>query len=838
MMNLLKFEIKKIWRQKKIFWLLLILILFMSFQYYQNTLHQDSFIDRLYESTEPLKANVTEIERELDEKRVNNQLNELEKQQSVYIKDMKAALQHWRSAIYSEELHNLPQLEHEFLKSLQNYLNKDGEFEALTGLNLEYVILKNTWMIDHNLSIEDEDYPISPHLFMLETGDLLFGVLGIILLLLIFGNILSIEREQQTWFTLKTQPIKKSSIILSKYFTLISMLFLYVVVVVFIGMLLPIILNDHHLLLNYPQIIFSENKIRIISSLTYFLFKSLLFFGAGIISFSLLLLISMVFKKSFSSLIATFFVLLIGHYLTTITDFSAPMNLFHHYQLGDIIIENRDIWYYPLFAVLWAILIVLITLYIPERQADLLNAQYQKSVFNSGDTNSKRGALINTVIFELRKLFRKGYFLQVISILFLLIVIGYFFLNQEADKIETEYFKQLNDEAVAIQEEMIPMYEKKLFEYEDRYEKTNDKSEREYIKKYIDGTTQVINLYKERVEKIEKGVKEYELGNWEAFHELQLFTIKLVNGDFDESLHYIEHNFDHQFQYEVSVEEKEWSIKNNIQPIFPGEFRPTVHDDWGDNPQGEINRDAWEERNHKVNSSGLYTLYHFYEYYLYLIPLGLFLFLLGGGYAAERGKKNTIHFLQTQPISKTTIFLGKILSSSLIFIVSYIGLMVLLLFLGTITDRFGDWNFPILHYDSLSSTSSVGYTGTITDYENYGFHFTPLGNYLLKCIGLLFMLTILVITLSGFISTFIKNTFAVMVFTVLVLVSGHFISIEYLSKWAFLSPFIYLDLFKVSNGTMATLLDQSLINTTMGIVTLFVSSCLLVYFSCIILKRD
>lgn len=836
MLKLLSFELKKIFKKNKLIYLLLIIIVFSVYHYSNHVSQKDEMVERLYEETEPLQVAVGPIIRDLDEKRVSDQLDERGLEQLNDLKNMQEALYEWRSAIHLEEFYQAPISEQEFLNSLQDYLNVGGEFTALDGINLEYALHKNTWMVEHDLAVEDESYPLSPHLFLKHISDWFFEILGIMILLLILGNILSAEKEEKTWLTLKTQPITKANIIFTKYLALLLGLFVYICLIILIGILIPMIFSDHQLILNYPQVLMIGNEITVISMLHYLILKTVGFIGAGLIAYGLLLFISMLLKSTFSSLMFSFFVLLIGYYLTdSIPALQTSMNLFQHLRLDQPIldIDKSIAWEYPLFAVLWGTIFIVGTIFLPEKNGELIKFTTVRKPFQAGQTSPKRNRLWNVIIFEFRKLFRKGHMAQVLTILLLLIIIGYSFLHQAGINKETEYFTQLNQEVNMIKNEFIPRSEESIANDTEELEQTNDESQQELIQDYIEGSKEFIRLYQDRIDKINDGIKGYRLGNWIPFYDQQLFLIQLLNGDFDNALHFISHNSENllQFQYEVSVEEKKWLMEKDVQPLFSGELRLTMHDEVEVNP-------SWIERNQKVNASGLYSLFHFYEYYLYFVPLVLFLFLLGAGIASEKGKRNTIYFLQTQPISRNTLFLGKVMSSSFVVIGSLLGIIFFILLVGTIFNRFGDWHYPVLHYDPLSISTAANYTGIITDYYDYGFHFISLGNYLIQCLVLLLLLALFIIVIANLISLFVNNAFTVIFLAIVIMVGGYFASVEYLGEWSYLSPFIYFDILKVSNGEMATLLDQSFVNVYMGYIVLFISTLLLVMLGCFKEKRN
>ncbi|MFT0138611.1 hypothetical protein ACEK07_18200, partial [Alcanivoracaceae bacterium MT1] len=243
---------------------------------------------------------------------------------------------------------------------------------------------------------------------------------------------------------------------------------------------------------------------------------------------------------------------------------------------------------------------------------------------------------------------------------------------------------------------------------------------------------------------------------------------------------------------------------------------------------------AWEKANELVDDSGLFSLHIIITKYVYFLPVILFLFLLGGGLAAERGKKATIRFLLTQPLMESKLFLGKTIHAVTVAMLSSLGIYTLMLLIGAIFNRFGDWNYPILHYDTWSLANSSEYSGNVSG--GYGFHFIPLGEYVIKSIILLLMITLFCLVFTNFIAVFLKNILSVFSTSALIITVGYVMSNQYLTDKAHLSPFIYLNIPKVINGEMATLVDNANINVISGSLILLVSSLILTFIGYNILK--
>ncbi len=73
------------------------------------------------------------------------------------------------------------------------------------------------------------------------------------------------------------------------------------------------------------------------------------------------------------------------------------------------------------------------------------------------------------------------------------------------------------------------------------------------------------------------------------------------------------------------------------------------------------------------------------------------MFLLGGGFTTEKGKKSTLNFLQTQPIPQKKLFLGKLFNAKVVATLSYIAIFILIIMVATVFNRFGDWQYPVFN---------------------------------------------------------------------------------------------------------------------------------------------
>ena len=117
----------------------------------------------------------------------------------------------------------------------------------------------------------------------------------------------------------------------------------------------------------------------------------------------------------------------------------------------------------------------------------------------------------------------------------------------------------------------------------------------------------------------------------------------------------------------------------------------------------------------------------------------------------------------------------------------------------------------------------ANYTG-ITASEG-GFHFINMGRYLVESCVLFLAALLFLIALSLLMSVFFNHMISAVTMTLVVAVGGYALSSSsVLSAVAHLSPFVYLNIGKIANGEIATLLTNSSIQTIPGLVVLVISS--------------
>lgn len=286
-MSLFKFELKKILRQKKFVWLLVMVLLTVGWFFYQNNIEQDLMSKEAEEKIRPIALKVDQLYAQLLPLDRENRLTEVQAEQFDILNSMATATFQWKSAIYGKRWDEVPQVENEFYSLLEKYEDAGGVFTTLEGVEREKAIIKNAYLVKHNLPYANETDPVSPALQMNEITPILLGPAGLLLLLLLFGNAYTSEKEQQTLLTLRTQPLRRWKLLLAKYAGLLVVTFFYLVFVAIGGWVIPVVFGETFNDLLYPTFLETGDSFALIPVWQHLFNVTILFLAAGGIPFCL-----------------------------------------------------------------------------------------------------------------------------------------------------------------------------------------------------------------------------------------------------------------------------------------------------------------------------------------------------------------------------------------------------------------------------------------------------------------------------------------------------------------------------------------------------------------------
>lgn len=865
-MKLLRFEFKKLLRQKKYLWLIIVVTLSIGALFSLNTYQRSRLQNRwiIYQAIDefrPLSNEWNKREVQLIRLKDEGNFTHEHEKQLEYSRDLGWSLNFLRAYTAFDRWENITMAKDRVLIAIENFATAGGEFSVLEGVDREAAMAKNAWMLEHHIQYEYERSPVTQHLFLKQISSILLGVFGLGLLLILLGNTITEEKEQKTWLTLKSQPISQGKLILSKYIVLMIFAVLFSILVIGIGFLIPEIIDGRTLNSKYPIVLNTEHGFAIMSIKEYLLRTAILFLCSISILMSFSLMISKFVNKSINLFLIVGITTTIGYIVTS--PLKSLMNPFFLFNYNSIEVINN--WYF-LSILFWTVTLLCLAIIFPEKKIKIFTIIKDTKPLSWGDVDLGKNTFKKLCVFEGRKIIREGSFLILSLCMVSVIFLGHLYLAHETSQHRENYLNELQyrlDESsrkIILNREAIDEIKEELSHLNEQYNlllfgNDNQESEIQTLLSQIHRTAFQLIDFENQMERertnnnmINGAIEGYKGGNWVRFHRYQYYVNHQAFVDtygFDSEGSSIGSKSGVEtigrFGKLVSMEEKKWLIDNNIRPVLSGEFLPTINQSWGNNTRigwGGNNVDIvqWNRENRRIDDRGLFYLFKIFAKYLYFVPLALILFFIGGVMAKEKGKKNTLNFLTTQPISVENIYYGKVVSTSLIALVSTLLLMLFVVLVGSILSRFGNWNFPILHYNSFKELISADYKGMVI--EGRGFHFMGIGRYLIHSTTLLMAITVFVIGVSTFISLFMKSSLGVFAMTILFLVVGYYRNWRIPLQISHRSPFTYFNIPRIVNGEMGSRLNEPRINFITGVMVLVGLTVVLMVVSLILINRE
>ncbi|WAA09867.1 ABC transporter permease subunit [Fervidibacillus albus] len=848
-MNLLKFELKKSWRSKKIFLLFLFTLIFVSGLFFRNFLMQEEIKERKLQQLSPLVQEVHEISSEYKKMLLDNPENPTFQAINDHLIEMQTKLQDWTNAIKYEDWESVPLFELQFLESIQNYQILGGEFKALQGLELEKAIEKNKILVHNNLPYEDDQYSLSTPNFIKLITTTFMSLFGIVFFIFIIGDLFSEDLEGQTIRTIYTQPIKKWKVILSKYITMLITSVIAVFFIFIISFLCTLLVNGQVGSFQYPQLIeygnLPELGFTYISTGEYLFQWYILFLSVVSFSFAIVILVSVILSNRIGVLFTSVLLILSGVFMTNHFDvLQNHLNPFYYYNLREWIerpkelSQLKNVW----ILFLYSVLIFFVCLFLQKRTALLNNQSVSKRPFRKGNTIRSAKGFKAIFLFEFRKHIRQGYIKPMIFVMTIFIIVAYIFISLEVAERKKEMISSTKTNIEFIEDELISTFdENKLEEYAETIRILESKKTLTEDEKLELQTAKDNFVYYEEQLEIDKTLLQQEKDmlqayeeDWRTYYDYWIYQNKLWKGEITLPDREYERYLSF-FTYAASIEEKEILKRKGLEPVLPSDTLYSIYDyDYETNPVKRLER---INESRKIDNTGLFYVYTFISTFVYFVPIFLLLFLFGTGFSKEKGKKRPLHFLYTQPVSKERMYTAKFIVSIVLSISFFLGIIFFMTIIGTIGNRFGDWEFPILHYDADVDVKSASYSGTVT--SEGGFHFINMGDYLVENVLLIITGLIFLITLALFLSNFVKNYVHLIVLTTGISIAGYFVStMDKFSHFTHLLPFAYLNSGKIINGEIATVLNNNAIGLSSGFMVLLFSTLILYFIGVFIFKKQ
>lgn len=302
------FELKKTVFGRRFSYTLIVLFIFILGLYLRNVAFQDLVVEEqerqvtLY--TQEAQSHLRALTKAPEDEAITEQIKHLATALNM--------LYEWKPLIKSENWQSRVQAENAFLSAIIPYKEAGGEFSLLTT-DAKRTIAWNEHLLSQGIKPEPENYSITWPNFMKQITDLFVNFGAIILLLLIIGDLLTMEFENGSIRLLYTQPLKKSAIMHVKWASAAVIYFIITAYLYVFTWLLSYIGGKSGTFL-YPVMVETKENVSFITIAQYVQWSLLSTTSIILFVISLCLLISLIVKNSIVTLLSTALILIGGHF--------------------------------------------------------------------------------------------------------------------------------------------------------------------------------------------------------------------------------------------------------------------------------------------------------------------------------------------------------------------------------------------------------------------------------------------------------------------------------------------------------------------------------------------
>jgi ABC-type transport system involved in multi-copper enzyme maturation permease subunit len=403
--------------------------------------------------------------------------------------------------------------------------------------------------------------------------------------------------------------------------------------------------------------------------------------------------------------------------------------------------------------------------------------------------------LLTIIRFELKKM-AKSNFYRALLIGCLIFILSYY--------IYVHIHTMHTDDLILENEADISMIQSEINSVEDSIEAGELEAEDKETSDRLEDLKKTIRAEQEEI-------KLFENGEWTPLlnKEIEQYEQHVENRIFRDE--YYSAAWPTLVTEESKLEYHKWLRDKEITPVYPIHFLSwvTLYDQVYEPPDIE---ESIKKLSTKYSSTGIYFTNHVFTFVFNILGACFFLFLFGDMVTKEGlGKNGSIQLLRTQPIRRSKIYIGKFLTMLLITFLLLFGTVLLSFILGTIFNRFGDWDYPVLIYG-----------------EEFSFSFMNMGTFLLQSASLFFLVLIFCYSILFFFSIITKKALVAIGLTIAILFAGIGLSADsVMSMIAPYIPFHYFSVREVITNELALTLENSSFSFKQGMIVLAVSSVLL-----------
>lgn len=345
-MRLLSFELKKIVFSKKFLYLMLLIIIGVAALFLRNVTFG------AYMEKEELQMIEAQIETSQANSR-NHRLaleadpdNEKEDKLQAINRPILDSLYELVAIVKTDDWKNKLTLQNEILMKTAEYKEEGGD-HPLSDKEISHTLALNQKLLDKGIMPEHETYSIAWPNFMKQVVDLFINLGALIIILLLIGETLSSEYENHSIKLLFTQPLKRTRIIMSKFWSSV-ILFLFATAILLVSTIVIGLIFGEKGTFEYPVVIEKNNAIEFLTVSGYMTQSIIVVSVTIVMVIALYLLYSLLLKHTLSTLFVLLGTLLGGYALTAFISWSsfAWFNPFQYLMPGEaILFQNDRVWY-------------------------------------------------------------------------------------------------------------------------------------------------------------------------------------------------------------------------------------------------------------------------------------------------------------------------------------------------------------------------------------------------------------------------------------------------------------------------------------------------------------
>ncbi|WP_107942890.1 ABC transporter permease subunit [Metasolibacillus fluoroglycofenilyticus] len=364
-MRLFIFEVKKILFSRRFLYTFAILLFVGVGLFFRNFAMQDLALEEEVKRVTAYTQEAQSILRVLQKSPESGQTDE----QIQHLAKALNLLYEWAPLVKSTDWEKRLQIENDFLQTLTLYKEAGGDF-SIQNSAIEPTILFNEQLLSQGIEPTFENYSTNLPNYIKQVATLYINIGAIVLLLLVVGDLLTLEFEQGSIRLLYTQPIRKTAILHAKWATTV-VTYLLLTLGLFgitwgVGYLFGQVGS-----FAYPIFVEVDGIISFITIRDYIIWGLLSTTIVILLAISILLLLSLFIKNSIVTLLITISILLIGFFTMQIGVVNW-LNPFLYVFAGLSIQQVGTSWYQSIpITLLLAIIIYILALLRIQRMREV-----------------------------------------------------------------------------------------------------------------------------------------------------------------------------------------------------------------------------------------------------------------------------------------------------------------------------------------------------------------------------------------------------------------------------------------------------------------------------------